>query len=378
MSIIFHINENNEAVQLREERYENENLFQELIEKYPDILAGEQITPDAPRRWIFISREMGVPGHEGGSDQWFLDHLFIDQDGIPTFVEVKRSTDSRIRREVVAQMLDYAANATIYWPISRLRQTFEDLHELPDDVLSKTLGVDLSEVNSFWDKVDVNLRIGKLRLLFVADEIPASLQRIIEFLNGQMADTEVLGLEIKQYVSASNQRTLVPKLIGKTASATQIKQKSSHRIKWDEETFLDRVNGVSGDSVAEACQKLLRNFQEMGCRIYWGEGSKQAGFVPVYDGDLHHQLLAVYSYDASTKVEIYFQHFKGPFRDESKRKELLAKFNSIPGFLIPETALTKRPSLDCSLLCDPDIFNRFIEIYRQMLFEIKKHEGTLL
>jgi len=54
---------------------------------------------------------MGVPSIDGGGDRWSADHLFLDQDAIPTFVEVKRSTDTRIRREVVGQMLDYAANA---------------------------------------------------------------------------------------------------------------------------------------------------------------------------------------------------------------------------------------------------------------------------
>jgi hypothetical protein len=34
----------------------------------------------------------------------------FDQNAVPTLVEVKRSSDTRIRREVVGQMLDYAAN----------------------------------------------------------------------------------------------------------------------------------------------------------------------------------------------------------------------------------------------------------------------------
>jgi hypothetical protein len=54
-----------------------------------------------------------------------VDHLFVDQDAVPTLVEVKRSSDTRIRREVVGQMLDYAANAVVYWPLERLRATFE-------------------------------------------------------------------------------------------------------------------------------------------------------------------------------------------------------------------------------------------------------------
>ena len=56
---------------------------------------------------------------EGAGSQFSLDHLFIDQDAIPTFVEAKRSIDTRIRREVVAQMLDYAANAIQYWTIEQ-------------------------------------------------------------------------------------------------------------------------------------------------------------------------------------------------------------------------------------------------------------------
>lgn len=373
MSNIFYIDEHNKAVRLCEQRYENEGFFQELIERYPDILAGEQMNPEAPRKWILISREMGVPGHEGGSDQWFLDHLFIDQDGIPTFVEVKRSTDTRIRREVVAQMLDYAANASVYCPADRLRQAFEDHNHAPVEELNTKLGIVPGEEDAFWSKVDANLRLGKLRLLFVADEIPISLQRIVEFLNGQMIDTEVLGLEIKQYVSVNGQRTLVPKLIGKTASAVQAKQKPQ-RFKWAEETFLDRVHGIGGEEIVSVCQNILNCFRDMGCRIYWGEGGKQAGFVPIYDGKNNHQLLAVYSYDSTTKVEIYFQHFKEPFRSEEKKLALITKFNSIPGVHIPENATTRRPSLDCKLLCKKESFEKFVQIYLEIISEIKEYE----
>ncbi len=49
---------------------------------------------------MLVSREMNVPGEEDGGARWSLDHLFLDQDAIPTLVEVKRSTDTRIRRAV--------------------------------------------------------------------------------------------------------------------------------------------------------------------------------------------------------------------------------------------------------------------------------------
>ena len=83
--------------------YDSERLLQEMLAKHPDLLAGEQINIDDPRRWLLITREMSVPDEEDGSGRWSIDHLFLDQEGIPTLVEVKRSSDTRIRREVVGQ-----------------------------------------------------------------------------------------------------------------------------------------------------------------------------------------------------------------------------------------------------------------------------------
>ncbi|MEV0907300.1 hypothetical protein [Streptomyces hokutonensis] len=75
---------------------------------------------------VLVAREMGVPTSTDSAPAYWLDHLFVDADGVPTLVEVKRATDTRIRREVVGQMLDYAANAARYWPAALLRRSFED------------------------------------------------------------------------------------------------------------------------------------------------------------------------------------------------------------------------------------------------------------
>lgn len=113
-----------DLVALRERAYDSEDLLQALLEHHPELLAGDQVGDEA-RRWLLVRREAGVPGHEGGGGRWSLDHVFIDNEAIPTLVEVKRSGDTRIRREVVGQMLDYAANGIVYWPADRLRAEFE-------------------------------------------------------------------------------------------------------------------------------------------------------------------------------------------------------------------------------------------------------------
>ena len=107
---IFNIQESGDLVEMRVAGFVNEDDFQSLLERYPDLLAGDQIRSDAPRRWLLIRREMGIADQPSGGDRWSLDHLFIDQDGIPTLVEVKRS--SIVRRAKLYYLRDRVGKAT--------------------------------------------------------------------------------------------------------------------------------------------------------------------------------------------------------------------------------------------------------------------------
>jgi len=200
---IYLVQDDGQLVEMTERAYDSEDLLQALLAKYPSLLAGDQMDSAAPRRWLLISREVPLPCEEGSAGRWSVDHLFLDQDAIPTLVEVKRADDTRIRREVVGQMLDYAANAVVYWPIDRIRAQFETNCEVqgcqPQQVLGEFLDADADQ-EQFWQKAKTNLQAGKVRLIFVADEIPAELRRIVEFLNAQTDPAEVLAVEIKQYV----------------------------------------------------------------------------------------------------------------------------------------------------------------------------------
>ncbi len=211
-------------VEMRNEPYESEDLLQDLLAKHPDLLAGSQMNADVPRRWLLVRRELGVPGGEGEGGRFSLDHLFIDQDGIPTLVEVKRSTDTRLRREVVGQMLDYAANGSNYWPPDSLEAEFEARCAADGLDASSLLAEHLAggDADAFWATVGENIRTGRLRMVFLADAIPPELQRIIEFLNEQTVRTEVLGVEVRQYVGQGHQ-TLVPRVLGQTIAAQQTK-----------------------------------------------------------------------------------------------------------------------------------------------------------
>ena len=201
---------------LTEQPFDTEAMLQELIGQHPELLAGDQMRPDDPLRWILIRREMPIEG-------WAIDHLLLDQDARPTLVEVKRGESRRIRRSVVGQMLDYAATAANVWSGDGMRQAFEEdarkRHSDPFDELNNLLRPDGETdaddlADEFWERAATNLTANRLRLLFVADEIPAELERVVKFLNEQTRENlEVLAVEVKQYPGQFGD-ALVSRVIG--------------------------------------------------------------------------------------------------------------------------------------------------------------------
>ena len=143
-------------------------------------------------------------------------------------------------------MLDYAANAVAYWPVEEIKAKFEsrckDDGDDPETELVGLLG-EGQDTSSFWQSVKTNLQAGRVRLLFIADEIPTELRRVVEFLNSQMDPAEVLAIEVKQFVG-ENLKTLVPRVVGQTETARQKKKvERGESRQWDEASFFsERVN----------------------------------------------------------------------------------------------------------------------------------------
>lgn len=271
--VIYLLNDSGGLERVPMSEYQNEDLLQSMVEKYPELLAGDQINSDDPVRWMMVRREAGISDKDQGAGRWSLDHFLLDQNAIPTFVETKRSSDTRIRREVVGQMLDYAANAQKYWPVSHIRSMTEtqfggkDAAEL---ALLALLELNMDEDNSaaiedYWKQVEDNLRHGHVRLLFVADKLPAELKRVIEFLNEQMKESEVLGVELPQY-SGSKIKALVPRVIGMTEAIKQEKQRGSAKSRLTQSEFLDTIPGVARAFFEKAITESVKR----GMETYWG------------------------------------------------------------------------------------------------------------
>ena len=355
------LRQGDELVEMRETPYEAEAVLQELLASYPELLAGDQVDRRAPRRWLLVSREMGVPAKEEGAAQWSLDHLFLDQEGIPTLVEVKRSSDTRIRREVVGQMLDYAANGVAFWPVEQIKAMWEASSDDAEGTLKELLLEERSP-DQFWENVKMNLQAGKVRMVFVADEIPPELLRIVQFLSEQLDPAEVFALEVRQY-AGEGQVTLVPRIVGQRARPPIT---PPMRI-WDEATFMEELRARSSTADEGTAQRLLAWARGRTLHIDWGKGSKDGSLYVRLD-----QKTSLFCVWTNARVQIQFEPLKQrrPFDEESKRLELLMQLNRIPGISLPDDP-SRYPSFPLSALSPEQALERFQNAFDWAVDELR-------
>lgn len=358
---------------MSEAEYDSEALLQELLAKFPQLLAGEQIDPHSPRRWLLVSREQGVPDEDDGVERWAVDHLFLDQDAVPTLVEVKRSSDTRLRREVLGQMLDYAANAVVYWPVERIRASFEarcQRDELePMEVLTEFLGED-KDVSQFWEDVKTNLQAQKIRLLFVADRIPSELQRIVEFLNGQMDPAEVLAVEIKQFIGPA-MKTLVPRVIGRTAAAQakRVRTGPEERPEISESEFMKELRTRTDSAGVDSTTVVLNWMKRRSRKVWFRRLKTQVRFTAEFQSPSQ----SIYPMKVLAEGVIIFQmrFVSGwaPFDSEEKRRELQARLERFHGWDL-RGGMTGLPRIDLNQITTPGEREELISVLDWMVDEL--------
>jgi hypothetical protein len=322
-------------------QFATEDDFQRLLSLFPELLVGDQIDPLNPRRWVLIGREQPIATGEVGGSQWSIDHVFLDQDGVPTLVEIKRQSDSRIRREVVGQMLDYAANCATYWSVETLRTEFEKTcdkkGESPEAVLTERLGLS-GETEDFWQRVKTNLQAKKIRLLFVADVVPVELRRIVEFLNEQMDPAEVLAIELRQF-AGKELKTLVPTVYGQTQGA-----KPRPLPRWDWASIFDKLAKTVGGGGKEldVATRVYEWMRKGGAReLVFGTGRENGSVFPL----LRPGSITINPVYLSTDGKLYIQfkalEGKPVFGSLESRRELMERFNAIQGVNFTEADLNK-------------------------------------
>lgn len=343
-------------VPMRPTPFDNEDDFQNLLARFPDLLPGDQIDPENPRRWVLVRREQAVATGEGGTAPWSLDHLFLDQDGIPTLVEIKRGDDTRVRRKVVGQMLDYAANCAAYWSVDTLRSGFEktcqDNNRASGDVLAELVGAD--QVELFWGRVEDNLKNERLRLLFVADAVPVELRRIVEFLNRRMPSVEVLAVELRHF-TGEGLKTIVPLVVGQDPAAATKRNAAAPTRRWTEQDIFDKLAQTLTVEEVKAARRIYDWMRADGRALIFGTGRDNGSVYPLLK--VGGTVLNPAYLSTEGRLWLQFGSLKGKpvFGDLGKRRDLMQRLGAVQGAGFTEADLEKLPSLPLSKIAsDPE------------------------
>ena len=251
-----------------------------------------------------------------------------------------------------------------------LEESLRGVGEDPEGEIAALTEDPEADYAEYWARAKTNLLAGRIRLVFVADVVPAELQRVVEFLNERMSPTEVIAVEIRQYKGGGEQM-LVPRVLGQTAEARQRKSSTASRgsKRWDEPSFLEEPNaerGLAADGAREILESAGAHFSGW---VGEGRGEGTVALALVHDGSSYWPFYL----GTSGTIEIYFHGMKGkpPFDQPGKRFELLRKLNEIPGVNLPETAIERRPRIPLTTFSNPDALAGLIDVFNWFLGEVR-------
>lgn len=336
--------------------------MQALVASHPEIIA------DRDGSLLLIKREQAISDEAEGSGRWSLDHLFVTRSGVPVLVELKRASDTRLRREVVGQMLDYAANGTAYWRAGRIAESFAEsagkLNKNPDAVLAEFLGPD-SAPEDFWQQVDANFAAGRIKLVFVADTIPRELARIVEFLNEQMR-ADVRAVELSWFESEAGITALAPRVIGETERAQDTKSARSAKVPISRQEWIDKHIGPLGEGAAAAAGDYIELIERAGgsAEVTSTQGSIISVFQtsqgPLYPFGL------VYWSKGAIQFNLKYLAAHAALAAPEQRKALYDQLASIVGPLSTEN-ISGFPSFSLQRLNDPAACALLEQFLRELL-----------
>lgn len=351
MAKIFTIN-GDKLIPTSEKQLEKEEVLHNHLEKFPDIIA-EALDPDNPPKFIVFIREAGVTT---GS----IDLLLLDQNYVLTVVEVKRVESPDLRRKIIGQAIEYAANLVLDWgngEILRQAKNYwgkkgKDILEVINTTFEPEERIIDDNINILIQKVQENLE--NLQIIFAVDgPLPNELKTAIEFLNKHFKGIRVYGLEVRYFEGEKGAQIITPLLIGRTAEAEASKPQMDE--KWTEELFLSELEKQCGDDSHKirVVKELLEFSKVEGSKNPFDKGPSVMGNFNFYVKEENRDY-AIFSVYASGKIYFYGLQLQ-------KREQFKNGLMKI-GFKIHEEDKEKWCSLD--ILKAPATLEEFKELVK--------------
>jgi len=256
-------------VVLEESDFDAETALQEAIKQNPEVIPIVDLDLG---QVVVVGRETPVPAGA-------IDLLLVDAEGQVIIVETKLSRNPELRRQVVAQVLDYGASL---WRTASTLKDFEALvlrywrsnvckDERVKDATSLRQGVEpffkeLCKEDWSYDDFEAslaeNLANGQHVLLVVASGLMDGLSRDLLQYTNLCLNIPLYGVEIDVFETGARQ-LIVPRGVRYVPRARRQRQTRRHT---DRNAFLAACTPVA----AAFFERMLNEAKERGMTIYWG------------------------------------------------------------------------------------------------------------
>lgn len=249
----------------------DENWLQQTLFSHPELIPIREINPGASG-FVPICRELTIP-KAGGSV--FLDIFGVTPEGKLVLVECKLWRNPQARREVVAQILEYAALVR-QWSFgdltARVKSRTKSEAANPIFEVVSSYHPELDE-GRFVDAVDASLRTGDFVLIIAGDGIRSDIHAIADHLNQSSGLTSRIALvEFQLWENDRNDLVIVPSV----PLRTEVVQ---HRIfVTDDGRPISFEMAANSDDETEAIVDPSRNASKSAEKAFWQAFIDQAEY----------------------------------------------------------------------------------------------------
>lgn len=185
----------------------NEQWLQSLINDAPNVLPVTRLYPRIHSDLLALGMEVRTPSG-------LIDNVFISPSGHLVIVETKLWRNPQARREVVAQLLDYASHVRL-WDYEKIDDLWRSGHP-GEGSLYESIKPDVPE-DEWVDLVNDLLDAGEMLLLVVGDGIESRVERLAETVSSKPDLQFRLALiELQIYRDGQGRFLVVPHTLAKT------------------------------------------------------------------------------------------------------------------------------------------------------------------
>lgn len=297
-----------------------------------------------------------------------IDILAIDQDANLVVIELKRTQDGG---HMELQAIRYAAM------ISTL--TFDQVVQIHEKFL-KSKGKDGDAKSSIlefleWNEVDEEQFASDVRIILVAADFSKEITSAVLWLNSR--DLDITCMRVKPYKLGEDIVLNVQQLIPlPEAEEYQVKVREKDKLKrskrWVQKPLSEIWRELEEKCTAEEFQTAKEIDDWLQKRVTEVFPTANA-FAPLLRVKNRDQFFFKITIEGSVQIWFIYLANKPPFSDESLRRQLLGKINSIPGVKIDVSRINGKPSFPLKQLSSKESLQIFKDAF-EWVFSVMESE----